>query len=459
MLLSQPGISLLARLTFNLLVKRSHLTGHIRKCTSSILVRNLSTSNICRIDRYDPSKTEEKKEPDNTSSQALQFNDEDTEDSIYDREFAELTIECFEELYKDDTSGMTRGRIEVVLREYEFLKYNSEGRVPSNIDVSDMLRLLEEGFTPTAREKCFTFLYKREMTKRNSVVKKLREKAEKAAVRSIKVADINERSGGIRSGLVTNGGELVYGLWHNSLFPRIHENKLKNGLSARRLIGAAMFGPKLVFDFDFEDHMVPWVNRNSVDQVQEAYGLNRFHYKEPYDIWFCNFNKDSKTGEYAKNYAIRNLYDGSMITVKNGCFTEYFDKSRLVYLSPDAREVLDTVNKNDDIYVIGVYNDKGTAKPLTYRKAVSLGVRCKRLPLDAHVAWQGGTKSLCINHVTGILLETMHNGGNWQKAFLKHIPPRKIKPIEVIIEEEKIRMSKPKFRKKARRFSIRDDLG
>jgi hypothetical protein len=381
---------------------------------------------------------------------------EKNEDIIYDREFAEMKVQDFADLY--DGNHAIKEKIETILNEYEFKKYNSMGRVPSVMTTNDMKLLLDEGITPYNRDKLFHYFFKREMDKRASKLRLLRQKQETQARRAIKLEEFKQRRAN-RTGLLSETGDLIYGLWHNSLFCRIPENRLKSGSSISRLINSAMFGRKLIFDFSFDEYMVRHTSRNVVDQVQEAYGMNRFFYQDPFDIWFCNFKADSMSGKYCTEKAIKNLYSGSMITVKEDCFTNHFDKSQLVYLTPDAKEPLGKINKSDDIYIVGVYNDKGHQKPVTYRKALKLGIRAKCLPLDSHVVWQGPSKSLCVNHVTGILLEVMANGGNWQAAFMKHIPKRKIKPMEVVAEEEERRLARLlKTRKRNPQFNLRNDL-
>lgn len=384
--------------------------------------------------------------------------EEEDESSIYDREFVDLKLENYESLYKDDPSGETEKIISTVLSEYEYAKYNSMGRVPSNIDLIDMKRFLDESPTPSAREKLFHFLYRREMVKRAAKNKREREREQSLLVRTEKNARMSNDYGGKRTGLLTDEGKLIYGLWHNSLFCRIPDNKFKTGRSSSRLIDAALYGRKLIFDFDFENQMVPWISRNTMEQIQDAYGLNRYNYREPFDIWFCNFKADSNGGQFLTKNCMKNLHTGSLVTVKDDCFTKHFDKSRLVYLSPNARERLGNISKQtDDVYIIGAYNDKGSAKPLTYRKAEALGIRSRSLPIDSYVSLAQGTKSLCVNHVTGILLEVIANGGDWREALMKYIPQRKIKPMDVVMEEEARRNQR--LRKKSMvKFSIRHDL-
>lgn len=380
----------------------------------------------------------------------------DHDDHVYDREFIDMKVEDFAELYQNNSDN--KERVKTILTEYEYLKYNTIGRVPSVLSVSDMQRLIEEGKTEHTRNSILHFLFKREMDKRASYRKREQQRRDMQAKREAKALEFFKLSGNRRTGLLSDDGKILYGLWHNSLFCRIPDNKIKSGLSSSRLINAALFGRKLIFDFDYEDYMSKWTYRNAIDQVQEAYGLNKYQYQDPFDIWFCNLKQNSFAREYCENNAIKNLHSGSLITVKENCFTNYFDKSRLVYLSPNAKEPLGKINKSDDIYIIGVFNDKGNQQPVSHRKALKLGIRTKSLPLDSHIAWQGPSKSLCVNHVTGILLEVMANGGDWQAAFMKHIPRRKIKPIEVVMEEEKRRLMNFKNKRKMGQFSLRNDL-
>lgn len=390
-----------------------------------------------------------------SSTSSPESESDNQEQAIFDREFAELKVEDFADLYKD--SEQLKNSVKTILNEYEFLKYNSMGRVPSTISLLDMQQIIDEGVTPYGRDKIFHYLFKREMDKRASRLRLERQKQEIKLRRAVKIEEFTRR-GAQRTGLLAENGELTYGLWHNSLFCRIPENKLKAGASMSRLKTAAMFGRKLIFDFSFDDYMVKHTARNACDQVQEAYGLNRFIYKDPFDIWFCNFDKDSHTGKYMGQKALSNLHSGSMITMKNDCFTNHFDKSRLVYLSPNAKEPLGKITRSDDIYIIGVFNDKGHQKPVTHRKALQLGIRARCLPLDSHVVWQGSSKSLCVNHVTGILLEVMANGGDWRAAFLKHIPQRKIKPMEQVAKEEEQKMARFLRNRKKPQFDLRSAL-
>lgn len=366
--------------------------------------------------------------------QIIDDEEAECEDLVSEREFTELKLEDYEELYRDEPE--MKDLISQAISEYEFQKYNTFGRVPTTLDVESMHRLVTENESATKRQLFLNYLFKREMVKRAGLRRKERSKDEKQKQREMKF----ENSENERTGLLSYDGKINYGLWHNSLFTRIPEKHLNSGNSLSRLRTAAMFGPKLVFDFDFEQHMSVRTMRNTVDQLLISYGLNRHNYEEPFDLWFCNFNRESEMGKFSDK-TLQNLHTSSMITIKKDCFTKHFDRSRLVYLTPNSREVLTRVEP-DKVYIIGAFNDKGIAKPLSYRKAERLRIDSRCLPLDKHLAWGQGAKSLCMNHVIGILLEYNANGGNWREALTKYVPKRKIKPVETLMEEEMLRRQK-----------------
>ena len=57
-----------------------------------------------------------------------------------------------------------------------------------------------------------------------------------------------------------------------------------------------------------------------------------------------------------------------------------FSVNELVYLSPDADEVLDTIDTSK-VYVIGGLVDRSIAKNQSLNRAMALDIQCVRLPL------------------------------------------------------------------------------
>lgn len=380
------------------------------------------------------------------------------DDFIENRQFKDMTIEDFRILY--DKNDDIKSTIEAALDEYEYTKYNSNGRVPSVITPDDMRFLLEETNSSETRQKIFYYFFKKEMDKLAYERRRKREKEETRKKIEQRIKETTETLGKHeRTGLLSEEGNIIYGLWHNSLFLRLNEHSERIKYTSNNLIRSALNGRRLIFDFSYESYMKKALIKNICEQVRNAYGINRFAYDDPFDIWFCNFNTPDTSSIMEKNF-LQNLNNGSMITVKEGCPTEYFDRQRLIYLSPHAKMELNQVALSDDIYIIGAFNDKGCMKPMSLKKAESMGIRAMKFPLDRHLAWKSSSKNLCVNHVTGILLELMHNGNNWKEAFEKYIPTRKLKTTEQILEEEKYRRSKllKSFRKqKENKFDIRDN--
>lgn len=378
----------------------------------------------------------------------------DDEEFFDSRIFKSLHIDDYKVIYEDDED--LQSRIEKILNEYEDLKYETIGQVPSNITVDDMKELLEEKDSSYARSKYFRYLFKRE-------IDTLKDQRRKKRAKQQKLEACKERWNNLpksdRTGLLSQDREkIVYGLWHNSLFSRLPETQIKTALSGSNLKNAALFGRKVIFDFGYEGYMNNAGLLNSVEQVQAAYGMNRYHYKEPFDLWFCNFQPDAPMAKLARKKTFHEPLEKLMISVTPDCMTNHFDKSKLVYLSPQAKEPLTQINRSDDIYIIGVFNDSGNSLPISYRKAQTLGIKSRRLPIDEYLLWKGSSKALCINHVLGLLLELMANGNDWKKAFDKHVPERKLKTLGEAMEEESIRRAKRFKLQKYKTRAIIDSL-
>lgn len=102
---------------------------------------------------------------------------------------------------------------------------------------------------------------------------------------------------------------------------------------------------------------------------------------------------------------------------------DVYDKKRLVYLTHDAEEVLETLDPSD-IYVIGGLVDRNRLKGVTRQKADVLSLRSARLNLNENISIQHGTPVLTVNHCVEILLHTA-NGLSWKEAYMKVLPLRK----------------------------------
>ena len=104
-------------------------------------------------------------------------------------------------------------------------------------------------------------------------------------------------------------------------------------------------------------------------------------------------------------------------------FVEMFDKSKVVYLSSEGTEELDTVVEGQ-VYVIGGLVDRNRHKGYTHERAQELGVRTARLPIGKFLESTKKTrKVLTVNHVYEILAAVVE-GLSWAEAMESVLPER-----------------------------------
>lgn len=119
--------------------------------------------------------------------------------------------------------------------------------------------------------------------------------------------------------------------------------------------------------------------------------------------------------------------DHAVTTRSDKDILEYFDPkehAKLVYLSPDATEVL-TEFREDEVYIIGGIVDKTVKTGLTVDKAGELGVRVKRLYLEPFRTEKKFRLSLNINTVFNIIDNYRRQSEkNMEQAIASELPKR-----------------------------------
>jgi len=356
-----------------------------------------------------------------------------------EREFADINIDTFNSLI---TNNKIKGQIELILSEYEYEKYTSL-RVPSNLTIDNMNDLLIVKDS-TDRKKMFDFLYQKEFA-RLKTIRKRKESSEKYwSEKSL----VYSKSNAERTGIWDNDHNLIYGLWHNSLFSKINRVSI-NRFYTNRLRLAAMFGHKLVIDLDYDKYMKLAECRLLAKQLQLLYNYNKFKTIEPFDLHFTNCNTSLPTMQAIPRFLTNYQSTNFMAPFHSQSYLDLFPKDQLVYLTPAAKEPLHALNL-DHIYIMGGFIDKSFRDPVSYIKAKKEGIRTARLPIDEHVVWGVGHKHLCLNHIIAILHDVqMH--GDWRKSLCLHLPQRNQKKIQLIQYEDEIRLqnlrrqNRPKF--------------
>jgi ribonuclease P protein 1 len=72
------------------------------------------------------------------------------------------------------------------------------------------------------------------------------------------------------------------------------------------------------------------------------------------------------------------------VDISYQCFSQLSPKEQSVYLTPHCRNDLEKWD-HDAIYIIRAMEDKSNNEPLSLAKAMRLGLKMKRLPLDNHL--------------------------------------------------------------------------
>ncbi|RWS29028.1 Mitochondrial ribonuclease P protein 1-like protein [Leptotrombidium deliense] len=264
---------------------------------------------------------------------------------------------------------------------------------------------------PMEREKYFSYLHvteikkkrdQRRLSRRKEAIQRRRENFELVNLGVCLNEDVGPQ----------------YGLWMNSLFPRVFSD-LKKHSTNNNLLTASLFGQKLAFDFSFQKYM----NMRELDSLcSQLKIIQRINMKAdyPFDLWFTNYEHGSYYDQRLRRL-IPDL-DKSFINFHSKQLIDLFPKENLVYLSPDADTVLWNYD-HDAVYVIGCIVDTTVHVPLTYNKSKGKNIKCVRLPIDECLEWYDGSKDLPLNQVVDILRH-VKDTNNWRKA-MKHVASRK----------------------------------
>ncbi|BFZ08587.1 hypothetical protein BsWGS_11626 [Bradybaena similaris] len=291
-------------------------------------------------------------------------------------------------------------KLKVVQLEHSFL-YSEGYLIPSTEEMTneywlEAMKLQSKG----QRLKYYVFLAKRQFIKESA---KTKEAAKK-------VQDSENR-------VKTEPYE------HGRLFMRIYESTMKRWEN-HRLASSMIFGIPLVLDMDYATHMRDQEMKNTAAQLQDVYVLNRSD-DSPFHLHFTSCPQDNPVFKLLQLLQQDEL--DVLATVTENSFLDLFEKENLVYLSPNGRHVMKEFDPTA-VYIIGAFNDKATMKPISYARAKEYNIECQRLPLDEHLQWSQGNKSLTLNQVMKIMI-ALKNKKTWKEA-LRAVPSRKIRRSE-----------------------------
>uniref|UniRef100_A0A1I7ZIS3 RNA (guanine-9-)-methyltransferase domain-containing protein 1 n=1 Tax=Steinernema glaseri TaxID=37863 RepID=A0A1I7ZIS3_9BILA len=208
---------------------------------------------------------------------------------------------------------------------------------------------------------------------------------------------------------------------------------LKKQLEEQRYVRSLMVSkpPTIVFDCRF----LPYLSMRGLNlttmQLQYVISENRSR-KEPWPMYFtnCDFSLSPELMKSKQKHLT--VLDSRRVAVpeytsKNT--TELFPRERILYLSPNAEDELESI-EDDAVFVVGGIVDRvvehGIPLHASKEAAEADGVKSVRLPLDKYVKWESGTKYLTLTAVMSILQDVYATGGDWPEVLKSHIPRRNV---------------------------------
>lgn len=241
----------------------------------------------------------------------------------------------FSEITSDPEEIKTLKRLQLEVN----MMYLESKEVPSKLSKNHWIELLARN-SRSQRIKYLHFLWRNENLRNSKKIKKAeaaRKKYEKSA------RDLVEPK-------FTTSGPILYNLKYNTLFLRIYESRI-NRYYSLRLAHAMWFGLPLLVDCNYEPYMTLKNMQNCVLQMVRMWRDNREHVN-PYHVIFCNMSNAGMLMKKLRNVLPTVNKPDSFFSYTYKNYLDLYPKEKLVYLTPDADEDLESFN-SDDIYIIG----------------------------------------------------------------------------------------------------------
>jgi hypothetical protein len=280
----------------------------------------------------------------------------------------------FEKYSKLAINECVKHKIESIINDYNYLK--SIGRkVPTELTEKDIKELiLIENFERKGYLRKLFIKEKRNAKQTNHKLKNQLNKSNRDLI-----YEQNSVNCSFNSRLFDNKGYLCYGLWRNSLFTRISRQRTHHYLR-HKLRNASLFGHKLLVDMSFEDLMTRHESKKLCEELKQIYLFNKCNNYEAFDLHLFNIKRNGFIEQYL-NQIFDNKLIENYIQLHFDSYLDHFSRENLVYLTPDANQVMTSFDVNK-VYIIGGFVDKYDPKPLTIDKANSELIKAMKLPID-----------------------------------------------------------------------------
>ena len=223
----------------------------------------------------------------------------------------------------------------------------------------------------------------------------------------------------------------------------------------RKLDEAYASGQRVVIDLSYGDRMSEKERKSLARQLTPCWGANRIA-RAPVQMHFtglgsCPIECLPKGGVEMGAWKVHR-HDGGI--------TDIFSSEELVFLSPDAEEVLQAPLDPKSVYVIGGFVDATIQRCVSLDKAEAIGARAVRLPLVEHAPMgiNNPRLPLTVNAVFQILL-SLHAGDPWDVALGDAIAIRHQVPGNLSRKEKKEHKKRAKAKLRASSSEDEDEDG
>ena len=177
----------------------------------------------------------------------------------------------------------------------------------------------------------------------------------------------------------------------NTIFRRI-ENQAIRRLSHHRMVHAMRFGPQILIDLGFDEHMTEKAINKLISQIKLAYAVNKT-FKEPFHFIFCNVDVNSQIMDMlnsqsadAKERGDSGAVSDYLMTFTEKDYNAMYPREELVYLTNDAPELMTHFDHNVT-YIVGGLTETSEKRKLTFAKARRQGIKMQKFPLDKYLLY------------------------------------------------------------------------
>jgi tRNA (guanine9-N1)-methyltransferase len=175
----------------------------------------------------------------------------------------------------------------------------------------------------------------------------------------------------------------------------------------------------IIIDCAWDAHLVDRSLKSLSQQILFCYGANR-KVTNPCKLFITGLNQ--RVRDQLEKSSLSNWLGVVSDSRDYIDLPEFEGGKKLVYLTSDAEETIETLDVNT-AYIIGGIVDRNRLKGATFNKATSQGIRTVKLPIKEHLKLSS-THVLTVNHVFEILL-SFQRSGSWAEAIATTIPQRK----------------------------------